>query len=113
MATDPEMLLSLAKAGSGPALGRLLDRHRGALEVQARLQLGRRLRSKLDIDDLMQELSLEAHRDITPVPRPIGGGIRLLAEEGLRHDPVEPGAALPRDAATRPAARAPDRQRVR
>jgi RNA polymerase sigma-70 factor, ECF subfamily len=64
MSTDPEMLLSLAKGGSGPALGRLLDRHRGALEVQARLQLGRRLRSKLDIDDLMQELSLEAHRDI-------------------------------------------------
>jgi RNA polymerase sigma-70 factor, ECF subfamily len=65
MGTDPEMLLSLAKEGSGPALTRLLDRHRGALEVQARLQLGRRLRAKIDIDDLMQELSLEAHRDIT------------------------------------------------
>jgi RNA polymerase sigma-70 factor, ECF subfamily len=64
MGTDPEMLLSLAKAGSGPALSRLLDRHRGALEVQARLQVGRRLRAKLDFDDLMQELSLEAHRDI-------------------------------------------------
>jgi RNA polymerase sigma-70 factor, ECF subfamily len=64
MATDPEMLLSLAKAGSGPALSRLLDRHRGALEVQARLQVGRRLRAKLDFEDLMQELSLEAHRDI-------------------------------------------------
>jgi RNA polymerase sigma-70 factor, ECF subfamily len=64
MRTDPEMLLSLAKAGSGPALSRLLDRHRGLLEVQARVHLGRRLRAKLDIDDLMQELSLEAHRDI-------------------------------------------------
>jgi RNA polymerase sigma-70 factor (ECF subfamily) len=64
MPTDPEMLLSLAKAGSGPALSRLLDRHRGALEVQARLQVGRRLRAKLDFEDLMQELSLEAHRDI-------------------------------------------------
>jgi RNA polymerase sigma-70 factor, ECF subfamily len=64
MGTDPEMLLSLAKAGSGPALSRLLDRHRGALEVQARLQVGRRLRAKLDFEDLMQELSLEAHRDI-------------------------------------------------
>ena len=64
MRTDPDMLLSLAKAGSGPALSRLLDRHRGALEVQARLQLSRRLRAKLDIEDLMQELSLEAHRDI-------------------------------------------------
>jgi RNA polymerase sigma-70 factor (ECF subfamily) len=64
MTTDPEMLLSLAKAGSGPALSRLLDRHRPALEVQARLQVGRRLRAKLDFEDLMQELSLEAHRDI-------------------------------------------------
>jgi RNA polymerase sigma-70 factor, ECF subfamily len=64
MGTDPEMLVSLAKAGCGTALGRLLARHRGALEVQARLQVGRRLRAKLDIDDLMQELSLEAHRDI-------------------------------------------------
>ena len=64
MGTDPEMLVSLAKSGSGPALSRLLERHRGALEVQARLQVGRRLRTKLDIDDLIQELSLEAHRDI-------------------------------------------------
>jgi RNA polymerase sigma-70 factor, ECF subfamily len=64
MGTDPEMLLNLAKAGSGQALSRLLERHRGALEVQARLQVGRRLRAKLDIEDLMQELSLEAHRDI-------------------------------------------------
>jgi RNA polymerase sigma-70 factor (ECF subfamily) len=65
MGTDPDGLLSLAKAGSGPALSRLLERHRGALEVQARLQVGRRLRAKLDFEDLMQELSLEAHRDIT------------------------------------------------
>jgi RNA polymerase sigma-70 factor, ECF subfamily len=64
MRADPETLLSLAKAGSGAALGRLLDRHRGALEVQARLQVGRRLRTKLDFEDLMQELSLEAHRGI-------------------------------------------------
>ena len=64
MGTDPDGLLSQAKAGSGPALSRLLERHRGALEVQARLQVGRRLRAKLDFEDLMQELSLEAHRDI-------------------------------------------------
>jgi RNA polymerase sigma-70 factor, ECF subfamily len=64
MGTDPDGLLSQAKSGSGPALSRLLERHRGALEVQARLQVGRRLRAKLDFEDLMQELSLEAHRDI-------------------------------------------------
>src|SRR5262249_46999840 len=65
MGTDPDGLLSQAKAGSGAALSRLLDRYRGALEVQARLQVGRRLRAKLDFEDLMQELSLEAHRDIS------------------------------------------------
>ena len=113
MGTDPEMLLSLAKAGSGPALSRLLDRHRGALEVQARLQVGRRLRAKLDFDDLMQELSLEAHRDIAPVPRPVGGRVRLLAAEGLRDDRLQPGAALPRHAPARPATRAADRRRAR
>jgi RNA polymerase sigma-70 factor (ECF subfamily) len=64
MGTDSEALLSQAKAGSGAALSRLLERHRGALEVQARLQVGHRLRAKLDFEDLMQELSLEAHRDI-------------------------------------------------
>jgi RNA polymerase sigma-70 factor, ECF subfamily len=64
MPTDPEILLSLARAGSGPALSRLLDRYRNSLKVQAQLQVGRRLRAKLDFEDLMQELSLEAHRDI-------------------------------------------------
>jgi RNA polymerase sigma-70 factor (ECF subfamily) len=64
MGTDPEMLLNLAREGSGAALSRLLDRYRGTLEVQARLQVGRRLGAKLDFEDLMQELSLEAHRDI-------------------------------------------------
>lgn len=64
MGTDPESLLTQAKAGSGAALSRLLERHRGALEMQARLQVGHRLRAKLDFEDLMQELSLEAHRDI-------------------------------------------------
>jgi RNA polymerase sigma-70 factor, ECF subfamily len=64
MQTDPDMLIALAREGSGPALGRLIDRYRGALEVQARFYMGRRLRAKLDIEDLMQELSLEAHRDI-------------------------------------------------
>ncbi len=65
MQTDVEVLVGLAKQGSGPALGRLINRYRGALEVQARLYMGRRLRAKIDIDDLMQELSLEAHRDIS------------------------------------------------
>src|SRR5271156_972011 len=64
MHTDPELLLVLAKAGYGPALVRLLDRYRNPLAEQARGQIGRRLRVKLDVEDLLQEVSLEACRAI-------------------------------------------------
>jgi RNA polymerase sigma-70 factor (ECF subfamily) len=62
--TDPELLLILAKAGYSPALVRLLDRCRDPLAEQARGQIGRRLRVKLDVEDLLQEVALEAYRDI-------------------------------------------------
>jgi RNA polymerase sigma-70 factor, ECF subfamily len=61
---DPELLLILAKTGYSPALVRLLDRYRDALAEQARGRIGRRLRVKLDVEDLLQEVSLEAYRDI-------------------------------------------------
>ncbi len=61
---DPVPLLALAKAGDGAALGLLLQRYRHYLSLLVRLQIGRRLRGKIDVDDLLQELSLEAHRDI-------------------------------------------------
>jgi RNA polymerase sigma-70 factor (ECF subfamily) len=64
MHTDPELLLSRAKAGSGPALVCLLDRYRSPLLEQAQGHLGRQLRAKLDVEDLLQDVSLYAHRDI-------------------------------------------------
>jgi RNA polymerase sigma-70 factor, ECF subfamily len=64
MHSDPELLLILAKAGYSRALARLLDRYRDQLAERARGQVGRRLRVKLDVEDLLQEVSLEAHRDI-------------------------------------------------
>ncbi len=64
MHTDPELLLILAKAGCSPALVRLLDRYRDPLAEQARGQIGRRLRVKVDVEDMLQEVSLEAYRDI-------------------------------------------------
>jgi RNA polymerase sigma-70 factor (ECF subfamily) len=64
MHTDPELLLILAKAGYSPALVRLLDRYRDPLAEQARGQIGRRLRVKVDVEDVLQEVSLEAYRDI-------------------------------------------------
>jgi RNA polymerase sigma-70 factor (ECF subfamily) len=64
MHTDPELLLILAKAGYSPALVHLLDRCREALAGQARGLIGRRLRVKLDVEDLLQDVWLEAYRDI-------------------------------------------------
>jgi RNA polymerase sigma-70 factor (ECF subfamily) len=61
---DPEVLLVLAKAGDGAALGRLLERYRNYMGLLVRLQVGRRLRRKVDVEDLLQEVWLEIHRKI-------------------------------------------------
>jgi RNA polymerase sigma-70 factor (ECF subfamily) len=61
---DPEFLLVLAKAGDGAALGRLLERYRNYVGLLVRLQVGRRLKSKVDVEDLLQEIWLEIHRKI-------------------------------------------------
>jgi RNA polymerase sigma-70 factor (ECF subfamily) len=65
MHTDPELLLLRAKAGSSPALVRLLDRYRDPLVAQAHGRLGNRLRVKLDVEDLLQDVSLHAYRHIS------------------------------------------------
>lgn len=59
---DPEELLRRARAGSGPALGQLLELYRRYLLLLARLQIGRRLQGKVDAADLVQETFLDAHR---------------------------------------------------
>src|SRR5262245_42413253 len=59
---DAEELLGRARAGSGPALGELLETYRNYLTLLARLQIGRRLQGKVDAADLVQETFLEAHR---------------------------------------------------
>jgi RNA polymerase sigma-70 factor (ECF subfamily) len=61
---EPELLLVLAKAGDGAALGRLLERYRNYMGLLVRLQVGRRLRRKVDVEDLLQEVWLEIHRKI-------------------------------------------------
>jgi RNA polymerase sigma-70 factor (ECF subfamily) len=60
---DPENLLLLARAGEGPALGRLLELYRNYLTLLARTQIGRRLQGKVDASDLVQETFLAAYRD--------------------------------------------------
>jgi RNA polymerase sigma-70 factor (ECF subfamily) len=61
--SEPEQLLHRAKAGEGPALGRLLELYRAYLVVLARVQIGRRLQGKVDASDLVQEAFLGACRD--------------------------------------------------
>jgi RNA polymerase sigma-70 factor, ECF subfamily len=62
---DPEAedLLHRARAGEGPALGRLLEVYRAYLTVLARVQIGRRLQGKVDASDVVQEAFLGACRD--------------------------------------------------
>src|SRR5438270_6787538 len=58
-----EQLLRLAQAGDRQALGPLLEQYRNYLGLLARVQIGRRLRGKVDDSDLIQETFLEAHRN--------------------------------------------------
>jgi RNA polymerase sigma-70 factor, ECF subfamily len=56
--------IALAKGGDSAALGSLLEGYRAYLKMLARVQIGRRLQSKLDSDDLLQEAFLRAHQSI-------------------------------------------------
>lgn len=64
IAHTPELLMDQARAGDGAALGRLLERYRHYLTLLIRVQIGRRLQSKVDLEDLLQETFLEAHQAI-------------------------------------------------
>src|SRR5487761_1123469 len=63
MLADPIELLSQAQEGSEVARGALLERYRTYLELLARVELGRRLQTKVDAADVAQETFLEAHRN--------------------------------------------------
>jgi RNA polymerase sigma-70 factor (ECF subfamily) len=62
MDLDPRILLDQARAGSDTALGDLLASYARYLTLLARVQIGRRIQGKVDPADLVQETSLEAHR---------------------------------------------------
>jgi RNA polymerase sigma-70 factor (ECF subfamily) len=59
----PEQLLHRARTGDGQALGQLLDLYRNYLTLLTRLQISRRLQSKVDAADLVQETFLKAYRN--------------------------------------------------
>ena len=62
MSFDAQQTLQEARAGNDNALGQLLEAYKPYLVLLARVQIGQRLRGKVDADDLVQEVFLEAHR---------------------------------------------------
>jgi len=62
--TTTEDLLDLARGGDDAALGRLLESYSNYLTLLARVQIGRRIQGKVDAGDVVQEVFLEAHRQI-------------------------------------------------
>ncbi|MGQ0637023.1 MAG: sigma-70 family RNA polymerase sigma factor [Planctomycetaceae bacterium] len=63
MAPDPDILIRQARQGAESARGALLENYRNYLMLLARVEIGRRLQSKLDTADVVQETFLEAHRN--------------------------------------------------
>jgi RNA polymerase sigma-70 factor (ECF subfamily) len=61
--SDRADLLHRAQKGDEGARGALLETYRNYLELLARIEIGRRLQTKVDADDLVQETFLEAHRN--------------------------------------------------
>src|SRR5438874_1205760 len=62
---NPQLLLDQAKGGADAALGDLLSSYDHYLTLLARVQIGRRLRGKVDPSDVVQETFLQAHRQFT------------------------------------------------
>lgn len=58
-------LIVLARGGDRAAIGRLLHSYQGYLTILAQVEIGRHLQRKVDAQDLVQEVFLEAHRQFT------------------------------------------------
>ncbi|MBS0264194.1 MAG: sigma-70 family RNA polymerase sigma factor [Planctomycetes bacterium] len=61
--TNHTNLLDRALQGDEGVRGALLETYRNYLELLARIEIGRRLQTKVDAADLVQETFLEAHRN--------------------------------------------------
>lgn len=55
-------LLQKAKAGDTSARNELMDRHRASLQQMVRMRLDRKLASRLDSSDIVQDVLIEANR---------------------------------------------------
>ena len=57
-----QKLLDEAKLGDTDAVNRLLDRHRGALHRMIQMRLDQKIKRRLDVSDVVQDVMLEANR---------------------------------------------------
>lgn len=57
-----EPVVSVARSGCDEALARLFERHRAALRGYVSARLGARLRSRIEVEDILQEVFLLACR---------------------------------------------------
>lgn len=57
--------LQNAREGDATAIGEVLEGFRSYLTLLARIQIGRRLQSKVDPDDVVQETFFDAHRQLS------------------------------------------------
>ncbi|HVC96077.1 MAG TPA: sigma-70 family RNA polymerase sigma factor [Pirellulales bacterium] len=63
MPSESGHLLSQAQQGSQAAQGALLEKYRTYLQLLSRVEIGRRLQTKVDASDVVQDTFLEAHRN--------------------------------------------------
>lgn len=88
-AEDFPDLLAAARQGDGEALGRILEGHRNYLTLLARIQIGRRLRGKVDAADLVQDTFLDAHRQFArfrgDAPHAVASWLRRILAGQLAH----------------------------
>ena len=61
---DPESAIQAVQSGDADAVAALLEHYRPYLRLLARVSVGRRLQSKLDESDIVQEASLMVARDL-------------------------------------------------
>ena len=61
---DPESAIKAVQSGDTDAVAVLVEHYRPYLRLMARVSVGRRLQSKLDDSDIVQEASLMAARDL-------------------------------------------------
>jgi RNA polymerase sigma-70 factor (ECF subfamily) len=84
---DTEELLRRAEHGDGPAREQLLGRHRRRLRQMIAVRLDRRLLARLDPSDVVQEVLVDAHRQLDDYlrerPLPFYPWLRQLAWQRL------------------------------